>query len=363
MLSLVVYFLVDIIVKGALGQSVPSGSMYYLYNYAGLGAAALCSFIQMLLGKINGDKDTSKYLWDIVMVVAFFAIDYLCSLLGGGVVLQELMYSAFILIIFVLSAWGKISILSKMSAGVYDNLLSNPYVASLFKETMRRMSVFASVAFLCYLLAYFEIPNVDWWKVFVQDFLVFVVITLAVAVEYYVSRKYRAKYKDVEWVPLLSENGDVIGHAPRPLVHNGSCWLHPVVHLHVFDSNGRLLLQLRPAHKKIQPSKWDTAVGGHVTLNEPIDVSLKREAMEEIGLTDFIPTFAHKYIWRSSVENEYVFAFKTVSDGPFKPVIEDEVDDLRFWTIEELREELNKSDTERNITPNLAEEIKRLGLV
>lgn len=100
-----------------------------------------------------------------------------------------------------------------------------------------------------------------------------------------------------------------------------------------------------------------------MSANEKIEESLKREAREEIGLSNFAATHAHTYVWKSPVENEYVLAFKTVSDGPFKPEIEEEVDELRFWSVEELREELNKSASERNITPNLAEEIKRLGLV
>lgn len=38
--------------------------------------------------------------------------------------------------------------------------------------------------------------------------------------------------------------------------------LHPVVHLHLFNSRGELYLQKRPEWKDIQPGRWDTAVGG-----------------------------------------------------------------------------------------------------
>lgn len=364
MLSLVVYLLVDVIVKGSIGQCDPSDPLFVLYNYAGLGAGMLCSFVQMILDRRKGKKDTTRgYLWDIALVAVFWAIDYICSQIDGGKGLQGILYSLFALILFAFSGWGKVDLLSKMMGNVLDKVMMNPYVKYLMRNTMRRMSYFALFALLCYLSVFLEIPNSEGWQVFVQEWLVFVVVILVFAVEFIISKMTREKYKDVEWVPLVTEKGDVIGQAPRPLVHNGSCWLHPVVHLHVFDGAGRLLLQLRPAHKKIQPLKWDTAVGGHMAAGEKLDESLKREAREEIGLVDFVPIRAHTYVWKSPVEHEYVLAFKTVSNGPFKPEIEDEVEDLRYWTIDELREELDKSESERNITPNLAEELKRLSLV
>lgn len=364
MLSLVVYLLVDAIVKGVVGQCEPSDPLFMLYNYAGLGAGMLCSFTQMIVDRMKGKSDTTReYLWDIGLVAVFWGIDYMCSQLDGGKGLIGVIYSFFMLIIFALSGWGKVNLLSKLTGNLLDKVMINPYVSYLMKNTMKRMACWALLALVCHLSAYLALPRNESWIEFVQEWLVFVTVPLAFVGEFIASRVIRSKYKDVEWVPLVTERGDVIGQAPRPLVHNGSCWLHPVVHLHVFDTQGRLLLQLRPAHKKIQPLKWDTAVGGHMSANEKIEESLKREAREEIGLSNFAATHAHTYVWKSPVENEYVLAFKTVSDGPFKPEIEEEVDELRFWSVEELREELNKSASERNITPNLAEEIKRLGLV
>ena len=42
----------------------------------------------------------------------------------------------------------------------------------------------------------------------------------------------------LEKFPLVDENGVVIGSATRGECHDGSKLLHPVVHLHVFNSKG-----------------------------------------------------------------------------------------------------------------------------
>ena len=46
-----------------------------------------------------------------------------------------------------------------------------------------------------------------------------------------------------EIFPLVDADGNVIGSATRGECHNGSYLLHPVVHLHVFNSQGELYLQ------------------------------------------------------------------------------------------------------------------------
>ncbi|MBQ3635442.1 MAG: NUDIX domain-containing protein [Bacteroidales bacterium] len=152
---------------------------------------------------------------------------------------------------------------------------------------------------------------------------------------------------------MVDEEGNPTGGCPRPLVHNGSKWLHAVVHLHVV-SGGRLLLQLRPKTKKIQGGKWDTAVGGHVSAGEKLETALARETAEEIGLTQFDAKLVGRYVWRSEVESEYVFQFVTQSSGPFNPQNVGEVDELKFWTHAELESALGKGV----LTPNLENELK-----
>ena len=54
-----------------------------------------------------------------------------------------------------------------------------------------------------------------------------------------------------EMFPLVDEQGNITGAATRGECHNGSKLLHPVIHLHVFNSKGELYMQKRPEWKSL----------------------------------------------------------------------------------------------------------------
>lgn len=157
-----------------------------------------------------------------------------------------------------------------------------------------------------------------------------------------------------EMLPLVNPEGEEIGRASRGECHGGTFWLHPVVHLHVFNSKGELYLQRRPEWKDIQPGKWDTAVGGHADCGETPEQALRRETLEEIGLKDFEPEWLTRYVFESRRERELVHVFRTVTDAPLHP--SDEVAEGRFFGVEELRERMGTGF----FTPNFEQEWSRL---
>ena len=82
-----------------------------------------------------------------------------------------------------------------------------------------------------------------------------------------------------EMFPLVDEQGNITGAATRGECHNGSKLLHPVIHLHVFNSKG-------------------------------------------------------------AREKELVFVHKTVYDGEIHP--SDELDGGRFWSPDEIKANIGK---------------------
>ena len=158
-----------------------------------------------------------------------------------------------------------------------------------------------------------------------------------------------------ELLPVVTPEGTVVGKATRGECHDGrSMLLHPVVHLHVFNPQGEVYLQHRPAWKSIQPNRWDTAVGGHIDLDETPTEALLRETREEIGLTDFTPRFLCRYVHESECERELVYVYTTTTDAPLTP--SEELDGGRFFSISELQQHMGQC----YFTPNFESEWNRV---
>jgi isopentenyldiphosphate isomerase len=159
-----------------------------------------------------------------------------------------------------------------------------------------------------------------------------------------------------EYLPLVDETGKRIGKALRSECHGNPLLIHPVVHLHVLGSGGRLLLQRRSASKDLLPGFWDTAVGGHVAFEEDTRRALEREAREELGIPAENAAFLYSYCWRTRVETEFVSTFILENDGPFLTDPQ-EVAETRFFTKAEIAEKTGSGF----FTPNFEEEFRRLG--
>ncbi len=168
-------------------------------------------------------------------------------------------------------------------------------------------------------------------------------------------KKYGKLYEGEEWFDLVDNDGKKIGEAPRSVCHSRPGLMHSVVHLHIFSRNGGLYLQHRNLERLIQPGKWDSAVGGHVTRGETIPTALFRESFEEVGLKNFKPQAIFRYVWETEVETELVHTFVTVLD--FDPVFDkSEMDDFKLWKIADIKRNLGKNI----FTPNFEHEFKLL---
>jgi isopentenyldiphosphate isomerase/predicted metal-dependent phosphoesterase TrpH len=158
-----------------------------------------------------------------------------------------------------------------------------------------------------------------------------------------------------ECFELVDEQGRRIGMARRSDCHGDPDLMHPVVHVMVFDSAGRLFLQKRRDDRDIQPGMWDTSVGGHLRPGEKPRWGAVREMKEELGAMPDDVRLLYEYVWKSDVETELVRTYMTVYDGPFD-LQKEELADGRFWTLDEIREALGTGV----LSTNFEEEFRRL---
>jgi isopentenyldiphosphate isomerase len=144
-----------------------------------------------------------------------------------------------------------------------------------------------------------------------------------------------------ELLDVVNEKGEVIKTLPRSEIHGDPSLMHRVVHVLVFNDRGELLLQKRSMSKDVAPGRWDTSVGGHVNAGEPLEEAVKRETEEELGITSFVPEFLYTYIHSNQYETELVCTYSCMHNGDIT-FQEDEIDEVRAWGIDEIKESMGK---------------------
>lgn len=159
----------------------------------------------------------------------------------------------------------------------------------------------------------------------------------------------------IEFFPIVEPNGLVVARAAREYCHSGAKPLHPVVHLHIIDRFSRIYLQKRPMSKKIQPGKWDTAVGGHVSYGEHLLEALYRESSEELGFSEFNPIHIVTYEFESEVEKELINVYAAVGHYALTPDPE-ELDGGQWWELADIDEGIGKGI----FTPNFESEFQMI---
>ena len=329
----------------------------------GLVVAVSIGIIELLIAWFRERKLDRFVLLDTLLLLLLSALSYLFE--------NEIFFKvkpAMIDLVLVamlsLSLFTRIDPLGSMSQRYLGDLKLEGNQKDLFRRNLWVMFWITLVHTLMVFWAAFFLSKEIW--AFISSFGLFIMMGAYMGFELlrhkFFSRKSLPAYQDdEEWLPMVDEQGNILGKALRSYCHNGSKTLHPVVHLHLLGHFRTIYLQKRAPDKLIQPGKWDTAVGGHLAYGETIEAALLREAIEEIGLKDFQPVPAINYVWKTDIESELVYSFVTYQGKP-NPAGSQEITDGRFWKFTEIEQNLGKGV----FTPNFEHEyllLKRSGLL
>ena len=149
-----------------------------------------------------------------------------------------------------------------------------------------------------------------------------------------------------ELIDILTPEGKSTGKTALKSEAHKNGWFHATVHIWLFTSDEKILLQKRALTKKVFPGIWDISVAGHVGAGEATLEGAKREIFEEIGLQleekDLIKigTRIHQVTHKNGIQdNEHHHVFIAELKIPItelKIQIE-EVDDVQLFDLEILK--------------------------
>jgi isopentenyldiphosphate isomerase/intracellular septation protein A len=318
----------------------------------GLIVAVGVGILEMIWVAIREKRFDTFILFDTLLLIALGGISIL---LDNDLFfkLKPGLIELILVIVLAVSAFSEINIIGLMGKRYLKGVSFKTGQLALMRKSLKTLFwIFLGHTILVFYSAFF-MSNEAW--AFISGGLFYILFGAFFLYELIRQKRNQQKSVKEEWVPLVDEKGQVTGQLPRSSVHNGSRLLHPVVHMHVVSRNKSVLLQKRPLSKAIQPGKWDTAVGGHITAGETPEQALIKEAFEEIGLKNFNARLLNVYKWESDVEAELVYLFITYSSGEFN-VQTDEVDETRYWTKNQIEKQLRQNV----FTPNFEFEYRFL---
>ncbi len=147
----------------------------------------------------------------------------------------------------------------------------------------------------------------------------------------------------MEIVDIVDEADAILYNATKEEAHRKGL-LHRTVIGEVRDDSGRILL-VRQAPDRQDPGKYVSPVGGHVRSGESNDDALKRETLEEIGLSGFEFRLLGKFVYnrfvRKRQENHYFIVYELLKNGEIR--LGAEAVSWKAFDEEELREELSEN--------------------
>ncbi len=344
--------LLKTILPGLLPLFVFIAADYVWGTEIGLYVAVVFGLVQMLVIYIKERRLDKFVLFDTLLIVALGIVSIV---LNNDIFFKIKPGVIGLILVGILgfSTFSSKNVMMLMSERYLKGIKMNQEQQKMMNRSIRIMFwLFLAHTALVFYSAFFM--SKEAWA-FISGVLFYIIFGVFILIEFIKNIIKRKGNNREEIIAEIDEEGKLIGKMSRTKAHDDSMKLHPVIHVHILNSKGEVLLQKRSKKKRIQAGKWDTAVGGHISYGEDIKTALVRETQEELGLRELDFKFVTKYIWKSDIERELVFVFAAnVEKFDFTP--NDEVDEVKFWPFKEIRQNLRKE----TFTPNFELEFAKI---
>ena len=301
----------------------------------GLIVAVVIGVLQMLYFAIKERRLEKFVLFDTLLIVGMGGVsivlhnDVFFKLKPAIIELIMIAFLAF-------SLFSKHNIMLKMSERYMKGVEFNEEQSKQMNKSLRNLLILLTVHFFLTLYSTFWMSTRAW--AFISTALFYILIIGYFGIE--LLMKY-IKNKNTEFLPIVDEEGKLLGKASRAECHLNPELMYPVVRLHVFNSKGEILLQRRSLKSDIEPGKWDSAVAGHVRYGEEIDAALKRESLEEIGIDISEFQLLSKRVFKAKTSTALMFVFIAVTDA-VPQANKNEVEEIAFYKLQEIMPLINK---------------------
>jgi isopentenyldiphosphate isomerase/intracellular septation protein A len=295
----------------------------------GLIVAVSIGIIQLIYFALKEKKLEKFVLFDTLLIIGMGGISIA---LHDDIFfkLKPVVIEAILVAILAFSLYSKHNLMLSMSKRYLQGVEINSEQEKMMRRNLTNMLVILSLHLLLSLYACFWMSTKAW--AFITTGLFYLLMIGYFGLEFII-RFFKNRHQ--EYLPLVDVQGKVIGKATRKECHRNPDLLYPVVRLHLFNRQGELLLQKRSFKSDIEAGKWDAAIAGHVQFGEDIETALRREAKEELNLSNLEFQLVNQRLFKSPNTSALMFLF--VGKIDYLPKInKKEVEEVAFFKMESV---------------------------
>ncbi|MDO5522457.1 MAG: hypothetical protein Q4G48_00240 [Bacteroidia bacterium] len=148
------------------------------------------------------------------------------------------------------------------------------------------------------------------------------------------------KLKKEEWLPVVTEAGDVTGRVAKSVSKEmKNKFMHPVVRVALIN-NGRIYLKKRDASRLLNPGMLDYPFEKYMQYKHDINQAVHNAIRREIGIDEIPLRFLLKYIFENSNTKRLVFLYVSIIDDDEK-FNKLKLHDGKLWTEKQIEDNKN----------------------
>lgn len=150
--------------------------------------------------------------------------------------------------------------------------------------------------------------------------------------------KLASKLKKEEWLPIVTEKGEVTGKIAKCVsINMKNRFLHPIVRV-ALVSKAKVYLQERPVSDILSPGKLDYPFEKYMLFNHEINLAARNSIKQMIGDNINVSLrFILKYVFENDDTKRLVFLFVAEVDNEDMVKREGRMDG-KFWTVKQMED-------------------------
>ena len=223
-----------------------------------------------------------------------------------------------------------------------DNSTLKNYLSESFRVAFQAQ--YSMFFHLMLILIYFNVstarpPLIDKnFIIIVAQIILLAIISLEIA-RFKVLNK---KLKKEEWLPVVTESGEVTGRVAKSVTREmKNKFMHPVVRVALI-SNGKIYLKKRDASRLLNPGMLDYPFEKYMQYKHDINEAVHNAVRKEIGIEEIPLRFLLKYIFENNETKRLIFLYISIIDDEEK-FNKLHLGDGKLWTEKQIEENRNSN--------------------